>query len=511
MVTLLLGFVIPGFFLLNIPGKLSTNAAMVFGVVLWSTCRLAFASLRGQRRLTLMCFYVFVYAFFGVQPMLSVWTRSFPYEPYLTEDLTTFTIGLVVLGIIAFEVSYALAKRPAPAGSSSLPRSTVALRPRPVALSMLWLGILAAGGLVVLSMARYGAQIFLGVRGGGLTLSMAEGPAMSQSEWLLVIYGLRVLLASLLFISVYLWKMRKQFDWPGRSIWRLRATLILLAMVNLIVSNPLSAARLWSGSVLLTVLFIALPWKGARSYLVWFTAACLSLLLLFAGIDPRRIVAAPLLRGEQVTLASTLTTINESVGGLQTDANFDAFQMLGLTIMYTDKFGYSLGKQILLPMFFWVPRSLWPGKPNGTPDMVAESYNFFSTNVGAPLWAEGYVNLGVLGVVLLLGMFGFAARLGDDFLARTSSRAGPMFPTITSAFFAANTFILLRGDLTSGTMYLQMVVGFTFVIILLIKRHARGSATADFSRSGTTPSRPAPPVGRNSTGDRNLGSTPILP
>jgi hypothetical protein len=83
----------------------------------------------------------------------------------------------------------------------------------------------------------------------------------------------------------------------------------------------------------------------------------------------------------------------------------------------------------------------------------------------------------------MLGIFGVTARISDDFLTRTSRQAGPMFPTIASSFFAANTIILLRGDLTTGTMYLQMVLGFTFAIILLMKRHTRQQHLASASGS----------------------------
>ncbi len=495
-VTSLLGLIIPGLFLFSIPGKMSTNVVLTLGIVAWATLRLVYTASKGQRRLALMCSYVFVYVFLGVQPTLSVWTQTYPLQPSLTDDQTAFTVCLVVLGIAAFEVGYAMRTRSASRKSGPHTDSGIpSIQPRPVTLFMLWLGMVAAVGLAVLAMLHYGPTIFLGVRGGGFAFAAVEGAAMSQSEWLLVIYGLRVLLAALLFISVYLWKMRKHHDWPGHSIWRLRATLVVLALVNLVVSNPLSAARLWSGSVLLTVLFIVLPWKGARSFLVWSTVASLSLLLLFAGIDPRRILAAPLLRGEEVSVLSTVKVISESVQGLQTDANFDAFQMVALTRSYADQVGYSFGRQMLLPAFFWVPRAIWPGKPSGTGDAVAESRGFDSLNVSAPLWAEGYLNLGVLGLALFLGIFGRLSRMSDDFLVRTSRKAGPIFPTIVSSFFAANTFILLRGDLTTGTMYLQMVIGFTFVIILLIKRHARDSAPA-FSQRGSHSKRLAPTPGQ---------------
>jgi hypothetical protein len=481
VVALFLGVFVPAFFLSLVPGKVSMNVVLTYTVVLWATARLIYTGSTGKRRLTLMCFYIFVYVFFGVVPLLSVWTTTFPHQPYPSTSQTTIIVGLIALGIAAFEIGYAVARRrrpPHPAVGEAGPL----VRPRPIILSLLWVGIAAASGLVALVVMRYGLNMFLGVRG-GFVFSDREGPAMSQTESLLILSGLRGLLASFLFVSVYLWTRRQHFDWPKSAIWQLRAILIVLVLENLVVSNPLSAARLWSGSVILTVLFIAARWKGARSYLIWSTVACTALLGLFSALDPRRVIAAPLLRGEPVTLASTGRVVVEAAGTLQIDGNFDAFQMLGLISQYADRVGYSFGRQVLLPLFFWVPRSIWPGKPIGTPDIVADSLNFFSLNVGSPLWAEGYINFGILGLVLMLGIFGVTARISDDFLTRTSRQAGPMFPTIASSFFAANTIILLRGDLTTGTMYLQMVLGFTFAIILLMKRHTRQQHLASASGS----------------------------
>jgi hypothetical protein len=482
LVALFLGVILPVFFLSNVTGQMSMNVVLIYSVILWATGRLVYSASIGKRRLTLMCFYIFVYTFFGVQPLLSVWTATFPHQPYPTAAETTIMIGLVVLGIAAFEVGYAVSKRSQRATEGGIIDGTL-LRPRPVILSMLGFGITASLFLVLLVVTHYGANIFLGVRG-GFAFTESEGPSMSQTESLLVLSGLRGLLASLLFISVYLWTRRQYYDWPKRAIWQLRLALIVLLVVNLVVSNPLSAARLWSGSLILTVLFMAARWRGARSFLVWATVACTALLGLFSALDPRRVIAAPLLRGEAITLGSTGKVILESVGSLQADGNFDAFQMLGLISQYADRVGYSFGRQLLLPLFFWIPRAVWPTKPLGTPDIVADSLNFFSLNVGAPLWAEGYMNLGVLGLVLILGVFGAFARISDDFLTRTSRDTGPMFPTIASSFFAANTIILLRGDLTSGTMYLQMVVGFTFAIILLMKRQTGNDRTPALRLTG---------------------------
>lgn len=470
---LLLGAGIPAFFLSNMPGKPSENAALLFSIVMWSTFRLIHTGLRGQRRLTLMCFYVFVYVFLGVQPLMSVWTGFFPYDLYnepMPEPLVSATIGLVLAGIVAFELGYGASMR-GPVGAPSRRHGTSPSQSKPIALSLLQLWVAVGVGMVTGSVLRYGPDLYLGVRGGGgISFGSAPTTAMSQAEWLFMVQGLRAFMAALLFVTLYLWLTRDSAGWPPHKIRRLSRTLKFLTLVNLLLSNPWNSARLWFGAVVVTLWFLWRPWHGSRSFLVWTMSACTGLLVLFAGIDPRRIIAQPMLRGEELTVASTVQGIKESIQNLQSDGNFDAFQMIALAKNYTDQTGYSFGRQMLLPVFFWVPRSLWPGKPVGTGDLVAESRGFIMTNVGSPLWAEGYMNLGILGIVLFLGTFGVIARMGDDFLTRTVAVEGAMLPTIASSFFAANTFILLRGDLTTGTMFVQMILGLTILMHWLIKR-----------------------------------------
>jgi hypothetical protein len=460
------GAVIPAFFLAGRPGGMSANVAIIGMVLIWSIVRLTALAIRGERRLTAMCFYIFIYVFMGIQPMVSIWTGAFPYPEPMPPSRIMVALAILIAGIIAYEIGYAFARRRRALDA----RHDRAAAHRPVWLLSLWIATAVVSALIVGAMARYGAGIYLGIRGGGLTFASPPGVSMSQAEWLFVVHGFRAMLAALLFIGLYLWSNRNAHHWPRGLRQRLGLTVVFLVIANLVISNPLNAARLWSGSVLVSAIFIARPWRGPRSFLIWTLAATTGLLVLFAGIDPRRIIAQPLLRGEAITFSGSVEIIQESIRGVQTDANFDAFQMIALSQGYTERHGKSMGRQVLLPMFFWVPRSLWSGKPIGTSDLVAESLSFASTNVGSPLWAEGYVNFGIFGVLLFLGLFGVYARISDDYLVRISGRTGKLIPTIAASFFAANTFILLRGDLTTGTMFLQMIVGLTALLSLLTRR-----------------------------------------
>lgn len=464
LLVLILGILVPGILLLNIEGELSMNFFLVWLVVLWCVGRLAISGLKGKRRLTLMLFYVFIYVFMGVQPLLSIWSDIFPHSEYtFTDNMISYCIFILILGIAGFEAGYHRFKRKTQnVHYLTEPPEIIKNRYRAISINLLWFLSITITFLFVLSIMRFGPDAFLGSRDGGLSFGEFKGVETSSTENLLVIYGLRGLSATLLFITIYMWKTSKMVL-AQLNTWKFRCVFVYLIFVNFLISNPINAPRLWSGAVILTSLFLILEWKGSRSFITWSLIASLGMLLLFSGLDPRLIVSRQLISEGEITLSGTARQVAINIENLPGDYNFDAFQMLFYTTVYTENKGYTLGNQLLLPAFFWVPRSIWPSKPIGSPDIVAANANFGSLNVSSPLWAEGYINFGILGVFLFLFLFGRAARLGDNSLTNLSVRSP--FASIISSFFAANTFILLRGDLTSGTMYLQMIVLFLYIFM----------------------------------------------
>ncbi len=397
-----------------------------------------------------MLFYIFIYVFLGVQPMLSIYANDFPHgNQIMTSNLTFYTISLILIGILFFEIGYSINIR------FSLDR-IIKNRPTPNFLKKSKRLILIIIILFFIAIKVYGPYIFLGIRDGGLDLGNFEGKQRSQIEDLLVIYGLRTIAALLLFFSII--KYNKSKDHKFKT--SLKRLLLIIIFINLIISNPLNAPRLWSGSILLTALFLFLPWNKKTSFANWSFFGCLILLLLFSGTDPRRIIGKQLIMNNEITLTNTITELKSSIEAISIDANFDTFQVISMTIMYTEKNGFSIGNQLLLPALFWIPRSIWSNKPIGTPDLVASSFDLPNLNISAPLWAEGYINFGILGVVIFFLILGIFSRKSDEII----QYGNRYFSLIVSTFFASNLFILLRGDLTSGTLYLQLMTVFSYLL-----------------------------------------------
>lgn len=463
----LLGLIIPSFFLINSSGSISINFILLFIVVQWSTIRLTYMATKGQRKLTFLFFYVFIYVFLGIQPLISAWTNVYPHkELFIQKEVYTYTIIIVAIGIAAFEIGYMRIKLLQASSAHSF-KLTKHVSPSLISINKLWVLIIVISGLTGVSIAVYGLNIYLSIRDGN-SFNDVQTVGMSGTEAQLVINGIRALTAIVLFIALYVKKERRIVKVAPIKSVSLTIAIIFLALLNVFVSNPLNAPRLWSGSVILTSLFLSFSWNGTKSFFKWTVAVSTGLLMLFSGTDPRRIFAQTMMRGDEVNISSTIQSIGEGVASLPYDSNFDAFQMIAYTTLYTNKVGFSMGYQTLLPIFFWVPRNIWASKPIGSSDIVGEFAGFFNVNVSSPLWSEGYINFGIAGLILFLFIFGRCAALVDKVLSREGIQ--PAWPTIISSYFAANTFILLRGDLTSGTMYLQMIIAFSFIMVALVRK-----------------------------------------
>jgi hypothetical protein len=60
--------------------------------------------------------------------------------------------------------------------------------------------------------------------------------------------------------------------------------------------------------------------------------------------------------------------------------NYDAFINIGVAMEVVQENGFSYGYQLLSALLFFVPRTIWPGKPESSGlvlgDYLIENYNF---------------------------------------------------------------------------------------------------------------------------------------
>jgi oligosaccharide repeat unit polymerase len=452
---LILAFVLPIFLLLsNDNGLFSVNFFYIYLLLLWSTFRIFFCGLIGEKKLSLLFFYVFVYVFLTVQPMLSIWVGNFPHgNSYMSNDLIFYTITFIFIGVMSFEFSYNILKYIFKRKSSNYLYKPLNNN---FFIKRSYQSLIVILIIFLITIPIYGPYLFLGIRDGGLNLGESRGIERSIIVDLLLVFGLRSFAAVILFKVLFKIKYEPASDYKNKY----RYLLFFCILINIIISNPLNAPRLWTGAMILTSFFISRKWNSGSFSKIYFYFS-LILLLLFSGTDPRIIIGRQLLNDNEITINGTLTEITNSFKRLPYDYNFDSFQVISFTKIYCDNNGYSYGKQLLLPIFFWVPRSFWPSKPIGTSDMIAASFDLPNLNISAPFWCEAYVNFGILGIVIFFFFLGVAANIIDSKLITNKTSQGTL---IFSSFFACNMIILLRGDLTTGTQYLQVMILFIFLI-----------------------------------------------
>ncbi len=173
---------------------------------------------------------------------------------------------------------------------------------------------------------------------------------------------------------------------------------------------------------------------------------------------------------------------------LAVSGDYDSFQQLMNTLEFVADKGITYGGQLLGVLFFWVPRSIWLDKPLTSGEVVAEHGGYLFTNIASPLWAEAYINAGLLGVVV--GLFAYGAL--TSVLQRAYLERGlPYYSALNVLvpLLAAYQVFLVRGTLMSSFTYLVPLVGYLALAVVW--------------RSSTSKSDPLT-IGRNRVVNRTM-------
>ncbi len=95
------------------------------------------------------------------------------------------------------------------------------------------------------------------------------------------------------------------------------------------------------------------------------------------------------------------------------NVDFDAYSILARAIHYVEAQGSVHGGQIIGTLFFFVPRKIWPGKPEASGQFLASYAGQSFGNISCPFVAEALLNFGIFGVVLFLGALSYVTNKVD--------------------------------------------------------------------------------------------------
>ncbi|MER9670164.1 O-antigen polymerase [Mesorhizobium sp. M0203] len=372
-----------------------------------------------------ICFYTFIYIWIVLIPSMQMYQETWPLEVFVGVETNVFVLEIVAISILAFEAgNWTKNSRRYFAFESK------AVVPKNAVIYLFFGGYSLSFTYFVLSIGD--VSLLLGARVNSYAAVFENNTAKLVAD---ALFRTPIVVLCQVFFSLFLAGMHRRvvMFWP----MAFASTLMLL------VSNfPTAQARGRIGSVLVAFIVIWIVHQRPR-LARWFpTIMCAGVLIIFPLLSQTR---------RQVDWESL------SLGGVRQayfQGSFDAYQMLGVIIDYTNTHGSQWGRQFLGALLFWVPRSVWPDKPIGTGAQVATDLGLSFTNLSAPLWSEAYINFGLIGVLVTFFALGrVSGAIGGAFLDKSGAHM------IFGSFFVGFQILLLRGDLMSSfTLLLPFMI-----------------------------------------------------
>jgi len=410
----LVGFVVLPILAAGFPRAfdLSVGAACAWMVILYSTLRLTVIGLKGEKMLVRMSFWVFTYTFFGLVPLVQITAEQNSLKNQYSSSLLAWSFGTIILGLVSFEFGLLSASRPA----KSRARSRV--------LSLSRVRVLGLVSLVMTPflIATFGGfeQLFVSRNDRLRALSDVTGGDQSQ-VWLLIVKSLTSAPAFVAFLALLTLYLQRHDSAPSQKSRASRILIFLLGLTAIIVNNPVSTGRYLAGTVILSIMFVVIPWR--RAYSLSLTSFAIA--LLFIIIFPFADVFRNTLEVELTGVIQESSYESQIVG----KSDYDSFEQVVNAISYVDREGLRNGRQILGTVLFWFPRQAWPGKPVPSGQLVAEFRGTQNLNLSMPLWGELFLDGHLPAVIIGLFLYGrLVAKLDAAYTATLFGR--PDFTTL---------------------------------------------------------------------------------
>ena len=221
------------------------------------------------------------------------------------------------------------------------------------------------------------------------------------------------------------------------------AQLVLSTICLLINNFPTGLSRFAMAAVYAGIMIIVIDKTRKGRWFV--TVFILALVVVFPALD--------IFRNVDTFEAATnfWNSVKKEIESIYTTGDYDSYAMFINVRRYVNFFDYSYGYQLLGALFFFFPRSIWSTKPMGTWYTAFLALHPEFTNVSAPLIAEGYIDFGVLGVVIYALVIGALTAWADK--KYWSSNDPLSKERIVYPFLMMQFFFLLRGDLMSGIAF----------------------------------------------------------
>lgn len=234
----------------------------------------------------------------------------------------------------------------------------------------------------------------------------------------------------------------------GKNFEKLRKTMFFLLVWIIFLSNPLANARQVTLFFLIPIVFYFLKDKRIATN------------CFFLGI-PFLLIYSPNLVDR---FTGQLIPIKFNI--LSRQGDFDSFAQFANGIRLVDNDIFPYFQQILGPVLFFVPRSVWNSKPRDTGVEIANQLGLSFQNLSAPWILEAYSNAKLVGLVvtsIFLGFYISKFDLGSLHNLRS---------WLLGSVLVGVLFIVLRGSLLQASGR----VIFSFVIVFYITNRLKNKS-----------------------------------
>ena len=256
----------------------------------------------------------------------------------------------------------------------------------------------------------------------------------------------------ILVIYVYIYKLYKfapSKTGKKRYFTLSAAFLLLLFIFSVFLVSPTSVPRFWVATLYIPLLIIFTSFWN-KPYRMQATILG-SLIIIMPLLDKYRFDSI------HFNWSLDFNFLNHG--------HYDAYQNFS-RLVEIDLVTY--GSQLVGTLLFFVPRFFWEGKPVSSGAALAQAANYDYSNISMPLIAEGFINFGVIGVVIFMFIFGLILR-NFDRVAWQIIKTGKQSLFVYYYYFLFGlVFFNMRGDLMSSFAYtLGLTASFLFAVYIL--------------------------------------------
>lgn len=226
---------------------------------------------------------------------------------------------------------------------------------------------------------------------------------------------------------------------------------------------------------LIVVLIVFFPFYGSVSRFLLFGTYLAIISLFFSDYEYKSLYPLLFLIGFGVVFSSFNFFKSNGIHDISSFSfsfvnfnheDYDAYQLLMLTIKYVGKYGVCYGMNILSAVFSFVPRSIWNGKMLPSGAIFSGIFGSWFTNVSCPWIAEWYYAFGILGLFIGGIITGVLFKEIDNYSAEKWDYFGRGIYCVVTGL----SIYIFRGSLLPSWSYTFATILSVAIVYIFVKK-----------------------------------------